>query len=74
MSEFKVFKATPPKTSSSGKPKYPFNTMNVGDAFDAPRDDETTVRNSAYQYGKRHGVVFSARRISADTVRVYRIA
>lgn len=56
------------------KAKYPFAEMEIGDAFDVPVSQSNNARTAAFQYGKRHGGSFTARKISADIARCYRVA
>lgn len=44
---------------------YPFDTMEVDQAFVAPRSEENSVRTSASRYKKKLGRAFTVRRLTA---------
>lgn len=83
---FPVIKAAPPLPNGQGKPCYPFADMEVGDAFDCPRDQGLTiygkdnrqknVATSAAGWARRHNpsARFSVRIIDERTVRCRREA
>lgn len=72
---FKIIKnAPPPPSSRVGRIKYPFDEMEVGDAFDVPLKSGDRIRAAASQWGKDHGKKFTIRKIDAETFRVWRIA
>ena len=50
--------------------KYPWNKMEVGDSIIAPN---LGAARSGQQYGKRHGMKFSARKLSDGSYRTWRI-
>lgn len=54
--------------------KYPFDQLQVGHYFDAPRELDHAVRVQASRHGKRHGRRYRVQRMDAERVRVYRIA
>lgn len=76
----------PPAKGGRGVSMYPFAELEVGDAFDAPRDgvrtkhgqDRTQVRvaRSACAYVSRHAPSkkFTTRLVDEQTVRVWRTA
>ena len=85
---FEIIKnAPPPVENHRGKPKlYNFDLMDVGDAFDAPRDMGTghnkedkrqnSIGTSANIWAKRHNPTakFTTRLYDEHTVRCHRIA
>lgn len=54
--------------------KYPFDQLQVGHYFDAPRELDHAVRVQASRHGKRHGRRYRVQRMDSERVRVYRIA
>lgn len=53
--------------------KYDFGSMEVGDWKEfALWENQKSAINSAYSYGKRHGLVF-ARRNHEDVIRIWRL-
>lgn len=68
-----------PENAFITKAKYPWESMEVGDAFDFPcakgdRKALGKVTASAACYQRRHGLKFCTRRIDEVTVRCIRIA
>lgn len=39
-------------------PRYPFNSMDVGDAFMIPDEEVRSARASAWRFGRRRGMKF----------------
>ena len=85
---FKIIKdAGPlPKRMARREILYPFAEMDIGDAFDAPRDKgkapsgadrrQGAIAGSANAWARRHNpsAKFTVRRIDEHTVRCWRIA
>lgn len=57
----------------SGRSKYPFKEMGVGDSFAVPREEVAAVRNAAAQYGYRTGYIMSVRK-DGDGFRCWRLS
>ena len=58
--------------------KYPFASMEVGNFFEVPYEEDHAVRVRASQYGKRHGQRYTVRRTTDQDgkptrVRVHRV-
>lgn len=56
------------------KAKYPFRELAVGDSFFVPDEDianNKRMHSTAYNYGKRYGMKFVARRVEGG-MRVWR--
>lgn len=72
--QFKIIKnASPP--SLAGRPaKYPFGSMEVGDAFDAPKSLRSKIATAASYWGAQKGAKFSIRTLDEQTFRVWRTA
>ncbi len=74
----------PIKANGGGNRQYPFNTMDIGDAFllppghrgatSYPGKKSPRIAAAAAGYGSYHGVKFSCRRQRDGGVRVERIA
>lgn len=83
---FEIRRNAPPLANRQGSPCCPFDDMNVGDAFDAPRDQGLTpygkdrrqrnVATSAAAWARRHNPAarFAVRIIDEHTVRCRREA
>ena len=83
---FEIIKNAPPPTPKLTRGTYNFAAMEVGDAFDAPRDlgktktgldnRQNTVGASARNWAKKNNpsAKFTVRLRDADTVRCHRIA
>ena len=56
--------------------KYPFETMDVSDAFDAPKEERVRVSAAASAWAKRGNrtVKFTVRKLDENTIRCVRIA
>lgn len=86
MSEYDIVKGGKPMPNGyKGRPLvYPFDRMEVGDTFDAPRDVGLTtsgsdkrqhmIHTSAKRYGQRNGKTFMVRIVDEYTVRCKRIS
>lgn len=59
-----------PLPRGSGRAKYPFAEMAVGDSIVV----EAKGLSAAHHYGRRNGVRFTVRRLGDGTVRVWRTA
>ena len=72
--DFKVDKGIEiPKRQRRGqRMNYPFESMEVGDSFEAPLADKNKIRPAASGYGKRHGKKFVTRETDAGTIRCWR--
>ena len=83
---FEIIKNAPPPRAKGTSEIYPFASMEVGDAFDAPRDMGKTknggdkrqniIGSCAGTYKKQHNPTakFTVRILDADTVRCRRFA
>jgi len=79
---YKIFKAVPEARSRHTTHKYPWAGMKPGSAINIPADDPASQRkrggtcnaqSSAYAYAKRHGVKFTSRRMTDDSITIYMI-
>ena len=78
---YEIFKATPEAKTRHTTHKYPWAQMKVGNAINIPADDPAARRHpnsgscnaatSAYAYGKRHGMKFTTRRMTDDSINIY---
>lgn len=57
---FEIVKGIPTVTvfGRGRPPKYPFDKMEVGDAFFLDSAEAPNARSSAWRWGRRHGVKF----------------
>jgi len=51
---------------------WPFGEMEVGDSFLVPAGREKAAKSSAWTYGRKHGIRFTAR-MEKKGVRIWRI-
>lgn len=78
---YEIFKATPEAKTRHTTHKYPWAQMKPGNAINIPADDPAAKRHpnsgscnavtSAYAYGKRHGMKFTTRRMTDDSITIY---
>jgi hypothetical protein len=54
--------------------KYPFSDMKVGDSFTVPKSEQSLVRAAASYHQTKTGRKYASRSLSADEVRVWRLA
>ena len=88
-SRFTIIKGAPIPPAIAGRGsahKYPFATMEVGDAFDAPRDKgrcpngadraQANLASAAASWAlyRKNGYKFTVRIIDENTIRCWRIA
>ena len=83
---FEIIKNAPPPPVKASSEIYPLASMEVGDAFDAPRDmgktgnggdrRQNSISAATQTYRKAHNSVakFTVRILDADTVRCRRFA
>lgn len=71
---FKIIKNAPPPPCGPRRTRYPFDEMEVGDAFDVPLKSGDRIRAAASAWGKDHGKKLTVSKIDAETFRVWRIA
>ena len=83
---FEIIKNAPPPPVKASSEIYPFVSMEVGDAFDAPRDmgktrtggdrRQNSINAATQTYRKAHNSAakFTVRILDADTVRCRRFA
>lgn len=59
----------------SGKVKYHFNRMQVGDCMHVPMAVAKSAKTAAISFGHRHGVKFTTRQdLDRGVLRIWRIA
>jgi hypothetical protein len=68
--EFKIEKGVPVPRGASGRNKFPFGQMEVGDSIVIP----LASRAAAYSWANLHRPIRFTARIDGDTVRVWRTA
>lgn len=76
MSEFKIEKGVKaPPLLCGPYSRYPFRDMKVGDSFVVAADETagTRVRSASRQYGLRHQMRFSVRRMPNGDWRCFRV-
>ena len=65
------------RKGSGRQPKYPFNTMNIGDSFAVNLDEvsRNTIDSAARAVKKKYpGKDFTVRKTSSKELRIWRIA
>jgi hypothetical protein len=83
MFNFKIQAGDPTMKIGSGRrSEFPFAAMGVGTYFEVPAEHPkaqvkninriTPVQQAAYNFGRRHNIKFSTRRLETGVVRVYR--
>jgi hypothetical protein len=63
----------PVRNNARGASIYPFPTMEIGDSIFIPGESGRLARATAYQYGRRFGKSFTARRVEGG-FRIWRVA
>ena len=71
---FKIIKDAAPPPALGHRTRWPFDQMEIGDAFDAPMLKRNNLAWACTQRKNRNGEEYTVRKISDDTVRVWRIA
>ncbi len=62
-----------PELAGRKPPKYPFDSMNVGDSFRVSAEEVKSARQSAFAYARRKNVKFSTRH-DGDGLRIWKTA
>lgn len=69
-----IIRNAPPPPEVGARHKWPFDKLEVGDAFDAPILKRANLSYTASQRKIRKGELYTIRKIDDQTVRVWRLA
>jgi hypothetical protein len=73
MSMIEIDKGIPVAPEGSGRAKYPWSAMEIGDSF-VTAAKSTHIHSMVNAAGKRYGFKFVCRRTDQDSYRIWRIA